>query len=1178
MNTSPNLLLNTQNKLTDCWLEKNPNILLCLDFPTDKVRRTFESDRENNKFYLKEKLSTISWELAKSLRGIAVRENSSLSIILLTAFEILLYRYSNQNDIWIGCLDWELNNGNKLGFLPAIASIEGELSFLELQSNIAEQVSEAEAVAIKAPINADEHKLEETKLKPQMLFRFKKILSEDRIDNTNKIQSELFFDFTETSDSLNLRIEYNSNLFEESTIQRISNNYQVLLQSIAANPNKAIAYLSILSPAEKQQVLYQQDRTQVEFASQPRPIHQLFEERVERNSQAIAIICQGGQLTYDELNNKANQLARHLQSLGVTTGSLVGLCIERSLNMVVGVLGILKAGGAYVPLDISNPPARIAYILEDACVKVLVTQADLLDKLPTQIEQTVCIDRDKQAIANYPSENLAQTVDVADLAHIVYTSGSTGKPKGVMLTHGNLCHYAQSLQQTFNITPNDIYLHRGSIALIVSARQLLMPLAQGATALIVTKAEIRDPLEFFALIKRYGVTIVDHVPSFWRNFWGILNQQTEDFRRDLLDNQVRLVAAGGEQVTPEIYQCWRQIFHPDVKLANIYGQTEGTGVVTVYPIPRDLECSFKSLPVGLPIPNMKVYLLDNQLQPVPIGVTAEIHISGAGVAKGYLNRPELTKEKFISIPNPPAFGTPSRAFPCASRRQLEHSLAPDGGAGSPSGVARLLKGGRGDRLYKTGDLGRYLADGTIQFLGRADRQVNIQGLRIELGEIEAVLSQSELVQEAAVVVRANKLGETLAAFIISSPSQEPTVEMLRNYLATKLPGYMIPNTFVFLDTFPMTTSGKVDRRALTQINIDDSASVVAPRDRTESEILALLRDILGINQIGIQDNFIELGGNSLLAARLVTEIERKYARKISISRVFQAPTAEALANLIRQEAAETYPKTFVPIEQGNSSQPTVYCIHYLGYGLEYYRPLIKHLNLDVSLYGLSVDFTDDRRAPHPRDIVNLAAYYVRDLQQFQPSDPYYLLGVSFGGVVAYEMAQILTSQGQEVKFLGLIDSRCPDGSSYYRTPSQKERLLDHVNNLKTQRLEYIKEKVQRRSQIIKEEVLCNLYDIDWIRQNFLDETGREFAQAKYNKFRKEHHEVNKNYAMQPYSGSIELFRATEDIDPKLDWSNFALGGLTIRDIPGDHLEILQEPNVGELAKQITLALQPFLAG
>ncbi|MGL4883323.1 MAG: amino acid adenylation domain-containing protein, partial [Waterburya sp.] len=356
-----------------------------------------------------------------------------------------------------------------------------------------------------------------------------------------------------------------------------------------------------------------------------------------------------------------------------------------------------------------------------------------------------------------------ETVNSEALAHIVYTSGSTGKPKGVMLTHGNLSHYAQSLQVAFDITPKDIYLHRGSIALIVSARQLLMPLAQGASVLIVTAQETRNPLQLLQLIKDSRVTIVDHVPSFWRNFAGILEQQTKDYRQDLLDNQVRLVAAGGEQVTPEIYQCWRETFKPEVQLANIYGQTEGTGVVTVYKIPEQIDCHDKSLPVGRPISNMRVYLLDQDLQPVSVGVAAEIHISGKGVAKGYLNRPELTAKRFVANPYMP-----------------------------------------GERLYKTGDLGRYLADGSIQFLGRIDRQVNIQGLRIELGEIEAVLSQSPLVQETAIVVRENTLGETLAAYIVPSKSKQPTVEQLRNYLQEKLPFYMIPGSFIFMETFPLT--------------------------------------------------------------------------------------------------------------------------------------------------------------------------------------------------------------------------------------------------------------------------------------------------------------------------------------------------------------------------------------
>ncbi|MGL5940629.1 MAG: non-ribosomal peptide synthetase [Waterburya sp.] len=871
--------------------------------------------------------------------------------------------------------------------------------------------------------------------------------------------------------------------------------------------------------------------SQTQTVSAEQPIYELFETQVQNNPQAVAIICQGQQLTYGELNAQANQLAHYLKSVGVTKESLVGLCIERSLAMVVGVLAILKAGGAYVPLDLSNPIARLAFILEDAQVKVLLTQASLLDKLPTQIEQTICIDRDWDQIAQQPETNLNETVNSEALAHIVYTSGSTGKPKGVMLTHGNLSHYAHSLQLAFDITPKDIYLHRGSIALIVSARQLLMPLAQGASVLIVTAQETRNPLQLLQLIKDSRVTIVDHVPSFWRNFAGILEQQTKDYRQDLLDNQVRLVAAGGEQVTPEIYQCWRETFKPEVQLANIYGQTEGTGVVTVYKIPEQIDCHDKSLPVGRPISNMRVYLLDQDLQPVSVGVAAEIHISGKGVAKGYLNRPELTAKRFVANPYMP-----------------------------------------GERLYKTGDLGRYLADGSIQFLGRIDRQVNIQGLRIELGEIEAVLSQSPLVQETAIVVRENKLGETLAAYIVPSKSKQPTVEQLRNYLQEKLPFYMIPGSFIFMETFPLTTSGKIDYRALAASNLERAtAPIIAPRDRLESEILQLLQEILGVKSISLQDNFIELGGNSLLAARLVTEIKHKYQQSISVANVFQAATLENLATLIRQEQNSSQPQSFVPIKQGNSDL-ILFGIHNLGYGLEFYRPLAKYLSEDIGLHGLSSFLNNDPNKPHPRDILALATYYTEELLKIQPQGPYYLMGVSFGGVIAYEIAQKLVSLGHEVKFLGLVDTFCPSQNAVRKDLPLQQRFLGHLHKIRTKGISHILERVKWRLDLAMHLTRSNLYRINWIKENFADKTSRNYDRAEYIQLTREHQKINKNYVIQPYPGSINLFRAADDMDSKLDWEKLALSGLSIDDVPGEHLEILQEPNVRILAEKLQLAL------
>ena len=1110
------------------WQQKLQGTAPLLNFPTDRPRvrdLQLKSGAKPTSDYCSESF-TVSPNTWRDLTVIARTEQVSLAVLLLSAWQVFLYRYTEREDLVVGWANYRSPNG-ATNILPVRTLVQGEQKFKELLIANQQQIAKSTNYLKKDLIQIVEE-IELANPVLQILFQFNSLSNLGEVIEKKRPQSELKLNITESDLDLSGKIEYDSSLFNSATVCALVANYQVLLGSIVSKID-TVNSLTLISEREKEQVLFKWNQT--ESPSSKQAVHQLFAAQVQQNGDGVAVVCREQQLTYSELNQKSNQLARYLQKKGVGKGTLVGLCIERSLSMVIAVMAILKAGAAYVPLDITNPPARIAFILEDAKVEILVTQASLLPKLP-KVKQTICSDRKQEEIEQEATADLDLSCNLEDLAHVVYTSGSTGKPKGVMLTHGNLSHYACSLQQAFEITPADVYLHRGSIALIVSARQLLMPLAQGATVVVLTPEETKDPLEFFALIKRRGVTIVDHVPSFWRNLWGILEQQTQDFRDRLLDNQVRLVAAGGEQVTPEIYQCWRQIFRAEVKLANIYGQTEGTGVVTVYPIP-DVELGFKSLPVGSPIPNMKVYLLDKNLQPVPIGVTAEIHISGAGVASGYLNRPELTQDKFIANPY-------------------------------------VLR----ERLYKTGDLGRYLANGSIQFLGRSDRQVNINGLRIELGEIEAVLSQHPLVQEAAVVVGENKLGETILAYIVPSPKARPTAAILRSYLLEQLPAYMIPRTFDLVSEFPLTTSGKVDRRALSAL--EREPTVVAPRDRLEAEVVAMLQTILGIKTVSVEADFVELGGNSLLAARLVTELEHKYGHKISLAKIFQASTPAALAMLIDHDVTSDYPPSFVPIKQGNS-QPIVFCIHNLGYGLEFYRPLAKYLGDSVTLYGLSSSFDDASDKPHFRDIRNSAAYYAKHIQRLQPQGAYHLLAVSFGGVIAYEIAQILLAQGHEVKFLGLLDSYCPKQNAVYESPPVKERLSGHLQRIRTKGLSHIARRIQWRINYSRDNILYGLYQVDWIRDRLIDPTSRSYAQMEYLQQRKEHQQVNQGYEIQPYPGKITLFRAADDANPKRGWQELALGRISTYDIPGEHIGMLQEPMVQTLAAKILPEILPELA-
>ena len=1131
-------LISQKKSLTiSYWQKQLQDIAPILNFPTDKLRELNFSSQEKNEDDFKQCSMILSAELSVAVKDFARQEKIPLQSIFLSAFKALLYRYTNQSNIIVGCLDWYENRlSNKLEILPVTVEISDNVSFLELLAATQTQVSTAEdrldlnIATLSQALKQENFEFLIASIS-QMLFGFSTSTSTTKTKFTKtKLPRELCLEITDDSFDISYQIEYNSHLYHRKTIERIGRNYQILLESLIANPQVAITSLPLISRSEQDKVLIEWNQTQIE--EEHECIHQLFETRVVNSPEALAIVCQGEELTYQELNQKANQVANYLKNLGIGKGSLVGLYLERSVTMVVGLFGIIKTGAAYVPLDLGNPQPRQAFILEDAKVSVLLTQASLLDKIPSQIEHNICLDRDWNAIAKSSPDNCPGEVTASDLALIVYTSGSTGKPKGVMITHGNLSHYANSMHKSLKVTSEDVYLHRGQIALIASARQLLMPLTQGAGVVILTEPEKRDPFLMFDGIKRYGVTIVDRVPSFWLGFSDIFRQLDSETKQSIQDNRVRLVATSGEQVALEVYDCWRETFGDRVELANLYGQTEGTGVVTVYHVPQQLDRSFKALPVGSPIGNMRVYLLDEYLKPVPVGVVAQIHISGAGVAKGYLNRPELTAEKFIANPFV-----------------------------------------EGERLYKTGDLGRYLPNGSIQFLGRMDRQVNIQGLRIELGEIEAILSQNELIQEAAVVVRQNKLGETLAVYLVSTQTLPPSIEILTDYLQQKLPTYMIPKEFIFVDKFPVTTSGKVDRIALSALNRTEVATpIIAPRDRVESELVEILQAILGIDRISIRDNFIELGGNSLLAARLVTEIETKYEQNIAVSAVFQAQNIENLATLIRQEKSLATPECLVPIKQGNSAI-NLFAIHNLGYGLEFYLPLAKYLDANITIQGLSSFLSNEPDKPHARDIRGLAAYYTRNLQKVQPQGPYYLLGVSFGGVIAYEIAQLLVSQGEEVKFLGMMDSFLPNQNQVRKYLPVKERFKGHLDRVSSQGVNHLLNRFKWRMEYNLNTIQAKLHTVDWIRDNFVDKTSRNFAIVENIRLTNDHAKVNKDYAIKPYPGKISMFRATDDMDTKLDWQKLAQGGLFIYDVPGEHLEILQEPSVRVLAEKIQSALQ-----
>jgi aspartate racemase len=554
--------------------------------------------------------------------------------------------------------------------------------------------------------------------------------------------------------------------------------------------------------------------------------------------------------------------------MGVGPEVLVGICMESCVDLVVGILGILKAGGAYVPLDPAYPRQRLAFMLADAQVQVLLTQAGLAASLPEHSAPVLCLDADWPLMASQSADDLQSPVVPHNLAYVIYTSGSTGEPRGVMITQANVCHYVHALRGPLGLSAADRYLHTASVAFSSSVRQLLLPLAHGATIVMATTEQFRDPLALCQVIRRHQVTVLDIMPSYWRNLMNVLSRLTPESRTALLDNGLRLIMSASEPLASDVPGRWATGFQHQACLINMFGQTETTGIVAVYPLPLQGD-TMPVVPIGRPIANTQLYLLDAALRPVPIGVPGELCVGGRGLGRGYLQRPELTAQKFVPQP---------------------FSAAP------------------GARLYTTGDLARYWPDGTLAFLGRIDHQVKIRGMRIEPGEVEAVLCQHPAVASAVVIARQETAGDKrLVAYVVPPPDLVPTSAELRHFLQAQLPDYMVPAAFALLAELPLTPNGKVDRQALPapdQARPDLEKVFVAPRTPVEEAIARIWAEVLGRQQVSIHDNFFALGGHSLLAAQVIYRLSEVFLVELPLRSLFETPTVAGVAAVVAQQQGE----------------------------------------------------------------------------------------------------------------------------------------------------------------------------------------------------------------------------------------------------------------------------------
>jgi amino acid adenylation domain-containing protein len=666
------------------------------------------------------------------------------------------------------------------------------------------------------------------------------------------------FDLTlglkETPGGLNGFFEYNIDLFNKATIQRLAGHFETLLQSIVAGPEQRVSTLSILGDAERQLLgewsLGQSVALPVECAPE------LFEAQVSRTPDAVAVVDENASLTYDELNRRANKLAHVLKSWGVRPDVLVAICIDRSVEMVIAILGVLKAGGAYLPLAPDDPLERLSVILEDTNAPVVLTTSILADKLPAQFAQVLCLDTDWNLATAESDSNLARAAAAENLAYVLYTSGSTGKPKGVMVTHRGLVNYLNWCSDAYRVADGSGSLVHSPLTFDLTVTSLLSPLCVGRTVTLVRDDPANAGLA--ASLRRLGdYSLIKITPA----HLTLLQYSISD---RAVTEWPRLLVVGGEALTDEALTFWQQL-SPETKIVNEYGPTETVVGCCVYEVTTaDVPDGDGRVPIGRPIANTHLHVLDAGMQPVPIGVAGELYVGGFGVARGYLNAPELTAERFV----------------------------PDPFSATPGG-----------RLYRSGDLVRYLADGNLDFIGRRDDQVKLRGYRIELGEIESVLATHSIVREAIVILREDIPGKKqLVAYVVAA-GPSPEVGELRRHLSERLPEYMVPASFVILDVLPRTPNGKIDRQALpAPVEGQDTELFIAPRTPVEEVLCGVWIELLGVNQIGVYDNFFDLGGHSLMAVQLLSRLRSIFQLELPLQFVFEAPTIAELAQaLIKHE-------------------------------------------------------------------------------------------------------------------------------------------------------------------------------------------------------------------------------------------------------------------------------------
>jgi amino acid adenylation domain-containing protein len=1146
----------------DYWKKQLEN-LPRLELPADMVRAEM-AERPGHRATL-----AVPRSLGEALVRLAQQHQATPFMLFLAAFKVLLCRLTNQEDLAVGS---PIAGRTRIETEDLIGFFVNTLVFrLDASGNptFAECLRRVRAITLQAFAHQElpfDQLVEE--LQPERTFGQVPLVQvmfalegsglgqfsaagasfSPAEVHTDTAKFDLTFVIREAPEGFCVVAEFDSGLFAPETIQRWLGHYATLLEGISANPDSPIWKLPLLTAAEIQEVTQHWNATQTPYPSAA-SLAEIFEEQVRRAPEKMALAFGGSRLSYGQLNEQANRLSDLLLQRGVEPGSFVAVFLERSAELIVSILAITKTGAAYLPLDTNSPKERLEYMLADANARLLITSSELLAKLPGSPAESVgaklgancprvVLDEEAAAIGCCSEANPVHPGLGDRLAYLMYTSGSTGRPKGVIVPQRAIARLVLNSNYV-DLKPEDRVAQASTATFDAATFEIWGALLNGATLVGIAKETAISPGDLARTLRSERISILFLTTA-------LFNQIASD--RPKAFSGLRYLLFGGEAVDPKWVRTILKEGPPE-QLLHVYGPTETT-TFAAFHVVEEVPAQARTIPIGRPISNTEIFILDRYLQPVPAGVTGELYIGGPGVARGYLNEPELTAQKF-----------------------LPHPLRP----------------GTVERVYKTGDLGRFLPEGRIEFVGRADNQVKIRGFRIELGEVESVLAAHPTVAEATVLAIEQTKGEKkLVAYWVpkTKDAPPPSYPEFRQFLQQRLPEYMIPTAFIPLPAFPLTPNGKINRQALPApdwTRPDADRAYRAPQGLVELELTRLWEKVLGIQNISRHDHFFDLGGHSLLAIRLFSEIEQTFRQHLPLSTLFRAPTIASLAECLSQARWQPASSDSLLVEiQPAGSRPPIFWVHSLGGdgggGFFYYRKLAELLGPDQPSYGI-------RSPVEPfHSIEEMAGRYIEEIRKLQPRGPYYVGGFCFGGVVAFEIARQLAGKNCPVGALVLLESVPPN----CRVPLARwnwgtgieivHNLFSWLQDLPFRQPSQLVARLDRKRKTLQKKLAAKFRRSD---------SGRPDVQLKdvinladypkdYVVYAEAHWQALRAYQPKDYTGHLTLFRAKKqplsNLDPALGWSLFAKGGVDLHVIPGGHEALLQEPNVRVVAEQLQARL------